>query len=301
VISPPDRPRRLVFLGTPNAAVPPLRALVEHGWPIDLVVSRRDKRRRRNHDPEPSPVKQAALDLGLPVTDDLADLQAADADLGIVVAYGRIIPTPLLERLPMINLHFSLLPRWRGAAPVERAILAGDETTGVCVMQIVPELDAGAVYARREVEVGTATASELRDRLVKGGTRLLVDRLEAGLGAPVPQEGAVSHAAKIESDDLHLDWAEPAELVERVVRLERAWTTFRDARLRVLDVARVPELDLEPGILDGPVVGTGSEALRLKRVQPAGRAAMSGRDWANGARPAAGENLGVLEDGATNG
>jgi methionyl-tRNA formyltransferase len=301
VISPPDRPRRLVFLGTPNAAVPPLRALVEHGWPIDLVVSRPDKRRRRNHDPEPSPVKQAALDLGLPVTDDLADLQAADADLGIVVAYGRIIPTPLLERLPMINLHFSLLPRWRGAAPVERAILAGDETTGVCVMQIVPELDAGAVYARREVEVGTATASELRDRLVKGGTRLLVDRLEAGLGAPVPQEGAVSHAAKIESDDLHLDWAEPAELVERVVRLERAWTTFRDARLRVLDVARVPEADLEPGILDGPVVGTGSEALRLKRVQPAGRAAMSGRDWANGARPVAGENLGVLEDGATNG
>jgi methionyl-tRNA formyltransferase len=301
VISPPDRPRRLVFLGTPNAAVPPLRALVEHGWPIDLVVSRPDKRRRRNHDPEPSPVKQAALDLGLPVTDDLADLQAADADLGIVVAYGRIIPTPLLERLPMINLHFSLLPRWRGAAPVERAILAGDDTTGVCVMQIVPELDAGAVYARREVEVGTATASELRDRLVKGGTRLLVDRLEAGLGAPVPQEGAVSHAAKIESDDLHLDWAEPAELVERVVRLERAWTTFRDARLRVLDVARVPEADLEPGILDGPVVGTGSEALRLKRVQPAGRAAMSGRDWANGARPVAGENLGVLEDGATNG
>ena len=292
VTEPPAHPSRLVFLGTPEAAVPPLWGLVENGWPIDLVVSRPDKRRRRNTAPEPSPVKAAALELGLPVTDRLEDVQRSDADLGVVVAYGRIIPTDLLDRLPMVNVHFSLLPRWRGAAPVERAILAGDETTGVCVMQVVPELDAGAVYSRSTVPVGAGPVSVLRAQLVAAGTDLLVRTLQDGLSAPSPQEGAVTYADKIESEDLHLDWRRSTTELLRVIRLERAWTTFRGDRLRVLAATGRPEVEPAPGVLAGPVVGTGDGALHLDLVQPAGRGAMGGADWANGARLAEGDHLG---------
>ena len=127
---------RLVFLGTPEAAVAPLRTLVSAGHDVALVVSRADKRRGRGSGLVPSPVKSAALDLGLAVTDDLAACHAVGAELGVVVAYGRIIPVAMLDRLPMVNLHFSLLPRWRGAAPVERALLEGDAETGVCLMAV---------------------------------------------------------------------------------------------------------------------------------------------------------------------
>jgi methionyl-tRNA formyltransferase len=291
VIRPPAQPERLVFLGTPAAAVPPLRALVDAGWPVDLVVSRADKRRRRNKPPEPSPVKAAALELGLTVTDRLEDVLSTDADLGVVVAYGRIIPTDLLERLPMVNVHFSLLPRWRGAAPVERAILADDRETGVCVMQVAPELDAGAVYSRVAVPVGSDPLSALRDRLVDEGTDLLTRTLAEGLGPPEPQVGEVTYAEKIEPDDLRLDWSASGEEVGRLVRLERAWTMFRGDRLRVLEVERVTAPGLAPGALDGPVVGTHDGAVRLVRVQPAGRGAMGGADWARGARPADGERF----------
>jgi Formyl transferase len=138
---PPSSARRLVYLGTPEAAVAPLRALVDAGFEIALVVSRPDRRRGRGGALSPSPVKAAATELGLTVTDVLDDVLGVDADLGVVVAYGRIIPSRILERLPMINLHFSLLPRWRGAAPVERALLAGDIETGVCVMDVDVEPD----------------------------------------------------------------------------------------------------------------------------------------------------------------
>ena len=289
---PPVHPSRLVFLGTPEAAVPPLRGLVEDGWPIDLVVSRPDKRRGRNKPPEPSPVKATALELGLPVTDRLEDVRQSDADLGVVVAYGRIIPAELLDRLPMVNVHFSLLPRWRGAAPVERAILAGDETTGVCVMQVAPELDAGAVYSRATVAVGKGPVSDLRERLVAEGTDLLVRTLRDGLSASMPQEGEVTYADKIEAEDLHLDWLRPAAELLRVIRLERAWTTFRGDRLRVLAATDDNDVDPAPGVLAGPVVGTGDGALHLDLVQPAGRGAMGGADWANGARLAEGDHLG---------
>jgi methionyl-tRNA formyltransferase len=297
VTEPPAHPRRLAFLGTPEASVPPLRALVDQGWPIDLVVSRADRRRRRNRPPEPSPVKAAAVDLGLEVTDRLEDLTATDADLGVVVAYGRIIPTDLLDRLPMVNLHFSLLPRWRGAAPVERAILAGDVETGVCVMQVVPELDAGPVYARAAIPMADDTLSGLRDRLVARGTELLIQNLQQGLAPPTPQDGEVTYAEKIEPEDLHLDWSRPAEQLLRVIRLERAWTTFRGDRLLVLEAAAADGPEPSPGVLVGSVVGTADAALRLDRVQPAGRAAMSGTDWANGARLHDGEQLGVTDDG----
>ena len=142
---------KLVFLGTPDMAVPPLRALVDAGHEVVLVVTRADKRRGRGGATTPSPVKAAALELGLTVTHQVDDVLGAaeqGAELGVVVAFGQIIKPHVLAALPMINLHFSLLPRWRGAAPVERAMLAGDDLTGVCVMRVEEGLDTGGVYAR---------------------------------------------------------------------------------------------------------------------------------------------------------
>ena len=284
-----------MFLGTPEAALPSLRALVEDGWPVEVVVTRPDKRRRRNRPPEPSPVKAAAVDLGLDVTHRLEAVLETEADLGVVVAYGRIIPTEMLARLPMVNVHFSLLPRWRGAAPVERAILAGDDQTGVCVMQVVPELDAGPVYAQSTVPMGQSHLAELRDELAEEGAALLTQTLRVGLHDPVPQQGAVTYADKIEPDDLHLDWSRPADELLRVIRLDGAWTTLRGARLRVLEAA-VDETGASdppaPGVIVGLTVGTGDRPLCLERVQPAGRDPMSATDWVNGARLEAGERLG---------
>jgi methionyl-tRNA formyltransferase len=186
----PAHPRRIVFLGTPETAVPPLRALVEAGFEVPLVVSRADTRRGRGSGTQPSPVKAAAEELGIPVTDAVDDVLDVGADLGVVVAYGRIIKPHVLARLPMINLHFSLLPRWRGAAPVERAILAGDERTGVDLMVVEEGLDTGGVYDRAELGIGPdETADELRARLVAAGVPLLVGNLQRGLGAPTPQTG----------------------------------------------------------------------------------------------------------------
>jgi methionyl-tRNA formyltransferase len=150
----PAHPRRLVYLGTPDFAVQPLRALVEAGFDVALVVSRADARRGRGGRTMPSPVKAAALELGLPVSDRVDDVLATGADLGVVVAFGRIIRPHVLAALPMVNIHFSLLPRWRGAAPVERAILAGDERTGVDLMVVEEGLDTGGIYDRAEVVIG---------------------------------------------------------------------------------------------------------------------------------------------------
>ena len=145
-----------MYLGTPAAAVPTLSALHDAGYEISLVVTGGDRRRGRRSAPTASPVKEAAQRLGLPVSHDLASVAGCGAQLGVVVAYGRLIPEDLLAEVPMVNLHFSLLPRWRGAAPVERAILAGDAVAGVCVMAVEVGLDTGGVYARSEVPVGHA-------------------------------------------------------------------------------------------------------------------------------------------------
>jgi methionyl-tRNA formyltransferase len=272
----PAQPRRLVLLGTPAMAVPPLRALVAAGFDVALVVTRADKRRGRRAEPSPSPVKEAALELGLPVTHRVDDALSAGADLGVVVAYGALIKPHALAELPMVNLHFSLLPRWRGAAPVERAILAGDDETGVCVMQLEEGLDTGPIYACQRVPIGpTATAADLRAALVEVGTTLLVDTLRRGLDAPTSQEGEPVYAAKIEPDDLRLDWSRPAEELARVVRVGGAWTTFRGKRLKIL----------EAGVADGQLVP--------KVVQPEGKAPMTAAAWRNGARPGPGETFGA--------
>jgi methionyl-tRNA formyltransferase len=286
-------PRRIVYLGTPDVAVPPLRALHAAGFELPLVITRADKRRGRGSALLPSPVKAAALELGLPVSTDPAEALAVGADLGVVVAFGRLIKTPVLEQLAMVNLHFSLLPRWRGAAPVERAILAGDARTGVCVMQVVEELDAGDVFACAEVAIGAdETLDGLRSRLTEVGTRLLLDQLAQGLGEPEPQHGKATYAHKIEPDDLRLDWSRTAEELARLVRLGGAWTSFRDRRLKVHGARAAASSGLAPGELRGAAVGTSAGDLLLAEVQPEGRQRQAADAWLHGARPAAGERLG---------
>jgi methionyl-tRNA formyltransferase len=286
--------RRLVFLGTPDVAVAPLRALHRAGFDIPLVVTRPDKRRGRGAALVPSPVKQAALELGLPVTDQVDDALTVGADLGVVVAFGRIIKPHVLAQLPMVNVHFSLLPRWRGAAPVERAILAGDRETGVCIMAVEEGLDTGGVYRAATVPIGDdESLDDLRGRLVELGTELLLSTLRDGLGEPEPQQGEVTYADKIDPAELHLEWTRPAVELHRLVRLGDAWTTFRGKRLKVWRTQLHAERSvLAPGELDGTRVGTGNGLLELVEVQPEGKGRASAPAWRNGARPLAGERLG---------
>ncbi len=294
---------RLVYLGTPEAAVPPLRTLVAAGHDVALVVSRPDKRRGRGSQLVPSPVKAAALELGLTVTDDLAGATGTGAELGVVVAYGRIIPTSVLDALPMVNLHFSLLPRWRGAAPVERALLEGDAETGVCLMAVEAGLDTGPIYAVTATTIEPEeTADELRARLVAIGSRMLETHLadgRAGLPVPHDQAGNPSYADKLAAHELELDWTRPAIHLRRVVRLGRAWTTFRAKRLRVLAAGPPDErfggdATLEAGQLHGTEVGAGGGTrLVLRTVQPEGKRPMDAADWLHGVHPGPDDRLGA--------
>ncbi|HET6772447.1 MAG TPA: methionyl-tRNA formyltransferase [Acidimicrobiales bacterium] len=273
----PRHPRRLVFLGTPEPSVVPLRALVETGHHVALVVSQPDRRRGRGGRTSPSPVKQAALDLGLAVTDTVDDALTVGADLGVVVAFGRLIKPHVLAELPMVNIHFSLLPRWRGAAPVERAILAGDKRTGVDLMVVEEGLDTGGIYDRAELPIGPDdTAAELRDRLARLGAELLVTNLTRGLGEPVPQQGEPTYAHKLEVADLEIDWSTPAGMIHRLVRVGGAWTTHHGQRLKVWRTS------LRPGGRDAVEVPAGDGAIWLVEVQPEGRRRMPAAAWANG-------------------
>jgi methionyl-tRNA formyltransferase len=273
----PRHPRRLVFLGTPEPSVVPLRALVETGHHVALVVSQPDRRRGRGGRTSPSPVKQAALDLGLAVTDTVDDALTVGADLGVVVAFGRLIKPHVLAELPMVNIHFSLLPRWRGAAPVERAILAGDERTGVDLIVVEEGLDTGGIYDRAGLPIGPDdTAAELRDRLARLGAELLVTNLTQGLGEPVPQQGEPTYAHKLEVADLEIDWSTPAGMIHRLVRVGGAWTTHHGQRLKVWRTS------LRPGGRDSVEVPAGDGAIWLVEVQPEGRRRMPAAAWANG-------------------
>ena len=266
---------KLVFLGTPDMAVPPLRALVDAGHEVVLVVTRADKRRGRGGATTPSPVKAAALELGLPVTHQVDDVLGAaeqGAELGVVVAFGQIIKPHVLAALPMINLHFSLLPRWRGAAPVERTMLAGDDLTGVCVMRVEEGLDTGGVYAVRRVPISdTVTAAELRAELVTAGTEALVETLSAPvaewIGEAYPQEGEATYAQKFTPGEFEIDWAAPVVDIHRLIRVGGAWTTFRSKRLKIHAA----------DLVDGRIVPT--------LVQPEGKPTMTFEAWRNGSRP----------------
>ena len=309
----PAHPERLVFLGTPDTSVVPLRALVDAGHEIALVVSQPDRRRGRGGRTSPSPVKQAALDLGLPVTDVVDDALTVGADLGVVVAFGRIIKPHILAELPMVNLHFSLLPRWRGAAPVERAILAGDERAGVDLMVVEEGLDTGGIYGRTEVEIGPdETADELRARLAALGADLLVRHLRDGLAEPAPQVGEPTYAHKLTVDEMALDWTGPSVEIHRRVRVGGAWTTYDGSRLKVWRTVLVPGSPgssgspASPGSPDargssadavrphgvsasvtdpipaGVDVPAGDGPVRLVEVQPEGKRRMPAVDWARG-------------------
>ena len=282
-------PRRLVYLGTPEMAVPPLRALVAAGFDVALVVTRPDKRRGRGSQLLPSPVKAAAAELGLAVSHVVDEAIAAGADLGVVVAFGQLIKPHVLDNLAMVNLHFSLLPRWRGAAPVERALLAGDDDTGVCLMKVEEGLDTGPVYRRVTVPIGTSTtADELRRDLVRVGTELLVDELLAGLGTPQAQSGEPTYAAKIVAEELHIDWTRSPVDVDRLVRLGGAWTTLHGKRLKII----AAELSDMTGRASNCLTGDRVGGLRLVTVQPEGKAPMPFEAFARGARLSELERLG---------
>jgi methionyl-tRNA formyltransferase len=258
---------RLVFLGSPAAAVASLEALIAAGHDVALVVTQPDRRRGRGSELIPTPVKAAAMEHGIPTTEKVDDALAVNAELGVVVAFGKIINPHVLEALPMINVHFSLLPRWRGAAPVERAILAGDRETGVCIMRVDVGLDTGDVFATERVAIDdTITADELTAKLADHGARLLVRTLESGLTGATPQEGEPTYAQKVTPEELHLDMTRAPEELVRVTRLGRAWTTVDGKRLIVWR-ARVND----------------AGAFEPIEVQPEGKGRMNFADWARGA------------------
>ncbi|NQX17798.1 methionyl-tRNA formyltransferase [Rathayibacter sp. VKM Ac-2857] len=301
---------RLVFAGTPAAAVPTLRALAASEHEIVAVVTRADAPVGRKRVLTPSPVAAVAEELGLPVLkanrldEEVTDrIAALEPDLGVIVAYGGLVRARLLAvpRLGWINLHFSLLPRWRGAAPVQRALMAGEERIGAAVFQLVAELDAGDVFAEIEEEVAGRSAGELLEVLAERGAGLtgeVVDGLAAGTAVAVPQSGEVTLAPKLDVTDGRIDWSLPTArilaLVRGVTPEPGASTAVGDARLKVLAVDEaLTDAPLAPGaVLPGAVllsagralVGTGDGAVELVSVQPAGKTPMPGAAWARGLR-----------------
>ena len=292
---------RLVYLGTPAEAVLPLRKLVDAGHDIALVVTQPDRRRSRGPGRHPSAVKVAARDIGLPVvtperaSDVVDQVRRTEAALGVVVAFGQILPEALLAALPhgFVNLHFSLLPRWRGAAPVERAILAGDAETGVCVMRVEEGLDTGPLYACERFAIDAeTTAGELSHLLVVGGTRLLVEIVpRVPELVPTPQSGEPTYAAKLSVAEFRIDPSRPAAELSRIVCAGSprpgAWFEVGGQRMKVLRARAVGD-GPEPGevVQSGgtAVLGTASGGLVLAEVQPEGRRSMGGAAWLGGRR-----------------
>lgn len=297
---------RAVFYGTPAEAVPVLAALAEVA-DVALVVTQPDRPQGRSRRPVPPPVKVAAEAWGLPVSqprrasDDLGTVREAGPDVAVVAAYGQLLRPALLAVPPagFVNVHFSLLPRWRGASPVVRAILAGDRQTGVSIMQIDEGLDTGAVFAAAPAPIRPGeTAGALTARLAALGARLLADTLPGvldGSVAAVPQDdGAATAAAKVRNEEAFVDPVHhSAAAVLRAVRAFNpkpgAWAMVEGARCKVWEAAPSDEA-AEPGtaeVRDGSVIlGTRDGAVALVRVQPEGRAAMSAADWMRGRRGA---------------
>jgi methionyl-tRNA formyltransferase len=307
---------RIVFAGTPAFAVPALEALHAAGHELAAVYTQPDRPAGRGQALTASPVKQHARELGLaleqPATlkapDAVERLRAFDADLMVVVAYGLILPQVVLDvpRLGCWNIHASLLPRWRGAAPIQRAILAGDNVTGVTIMQMEAGLDTGPMLLVRETPIGPRElAGELHDRLSRMGAEAIVaaiDEWQAGRIAPLPQPAAgVTYAAKLTKAEARIDWSQPAVAIDRQVRAFNPWpvaeTTWAGRQMRIWQCE--PEASgahAVPGtVLESSggriVVATGDGALRLLQVQVAGRRAMSADEFLN-ANTLAGARLG---------
>lgn len=309
--------RRLVFAGTPDFAVPSLQALLASRHDVAAVLTQPDRPAGRGRSPRPSPVKQLAIEHGVPVLQP-ATLKAVDAQarlaelqpaLMVVVAYGLLLPPAVLE-LPArgcINVHASLLPRWRGAAPIQAALLAGDTQTGVCLMQLESGLDTGPVYAREVVDVGPReTASELHDRLAGLGAQLLAANLDAILDDAIPAraqaDAGVTYAGRINKADARLNWNASAVVLDRQVRAYYGWPvadTLLDGRQ--LRIWAAEPLAMESSASPGAVIGvddigvlvqTGDGVLRLIEVQAAGRARTAALEFARG-RQLNGQQLGA--------
>lgn len=306
-------PLRVVFFGTPEFAVPTLTALIESRHPVVGVVTQPDRPCSRGQHVLPSPVKTLAMQHGIPLLqplkmrDDgfLDALREWAPDLGVVAAYGRILTDAILEipRLGMINVHASLLPRWRGAAPIHRAIMAGDRETGVTIMRVVRELDAGPMLdvARRPIGEDETSVDVERALAVLGAERLVavVDRLAEG---PVPEEpqpeAGITYAERITREDSPIDWRRPARALHDQIRGLHPWplasTTFEGRRLIVTRSAVVDdEAERDSGTVvesggDRLVVATGRGLLRLLEIKPEGRRAMSAREFLAGHRIPAG-------------
>ena len=302
---------RVIFMGTPEFSVPILDALHGAGHEIAAVYSQPPRPAGRGKKARPSPVQAHAEALGLetrhPVSLKNADAREAfaalGADVAVVVAYGLILPQAVLDAPAegCLNVHASLLPRWRGAAPIQRAIMAGDDRTGVCIMAMEAGLDTGPVMLREATDIGaTDTSGDLHDRLSETGARLILqalDQIDRLSPVAQPEDGA-TYAAKIDKAEARIDWAwEPETLARQVNGLSPApgaWIDRGGARLRLLR-ARVAEGDGAPGtLLDAPglVVAAGSGAVELLEVQPAGKGPQDGGAFRNGARLTPGDPLG---------
>ncbi|MFF4648700.1 methionyl-tRNA formyltransferase [Streptomyces sp. NPDC001380] len=310
---------RLVFAGTPEVAVPALEALLASDrHQVAAVVTRPDAPAGRGRRLVASPVAQRAEEAGVEVLkparprdpDFLERLAAIAPDCCPVVAYGALLPRAALDvpRLGWVNLHFSLLPAWRGAAPVQHAVMAGDEVTGASTFLIEEGLDSGPVYGVLTEEIRpTDTSGELLDRLSRSGARLLaatMDGIEDGSLHAVPQPAdGVTLAPKITVEDARVDWRAPALRIDRVVRgcapAPGAWTVFRGERLKLAGPVRLltDRAELAPGELavarNSVRVGTGSHEVELGDVQPQGKKRMGAGDWARGVRIGSGEFLGA--------
>lgn len=309
---------RLVFCGTPDFAVPALAALLDAGSEIPLVVSQPDRVRGRRGAPEPTPVRRLALERGLPTAvlekggraALYEQVLALDPDVVVVVAFGHIIREPLLTgpRLGCVNVHASLLPRWRGPAPIHTAIVAGDTETGVCTMQLAPGVDTGDVYACERTTIGPSeTAGQLHDRLADLGGTLLVrtlEGIEAGSLRAHPQDGgAITHAPMLERNEGSVDFGQPARRIHDRVRGLHPWpgTTvdWQGRRLKIFDSEVV---DIAPSATPGTVldaaegllVATTDGAVRLRTLQAEGTRAMPAEEFARGHGLRAGQKLAPL-------
>ncbi|MEU4726680.1 MULTISPECIES: methionyl-tRNA formyltransferase [unclassified Streptomyces] len=313
---------KLVFAGTPEVAVPALDALIASGrHEVAAVVTRPDAPAGRGRRLVASPVAERAEEAGIEVLkpvrprdpDFQARLREIAPDCCPVVAYGALLPKSALEipKHGWVNLHFSLLPAWRGAAPVQHSIMAGDQVTGASTFLIEEGLDSGPVYGILTEEIRpTDTSGDLLTRLAFAGSGLLaatMDGIEDGTLRAVEQpHDGISLAPKITVEDARIDWTAPAMRADRVVRgctpAPGAWTVFRGERLKLISVGLVPDrTDLAPGVLapakNNVYVGTGSHAVELLWVQPQGKKPMRGADWARGVRIAPGERLGGADVG----
>ena len=307
---------RVVFAGTPEVAVPALDALAESGHQLVGVVTRPDAPSGRGRKLVASPVAQRADELGVPVLKPAhpkdpefqAELKALEPDCCPVVAYGALLPQSALD-IPehgWVNLHFSILPAWRGAAPVQHALWAGDEVTGATTFRIVRELDAGPTFGVvTETVRPTDTAGDLLGRLAESGAGLLVATLdgieEGSLEAREQPADGVSFAPKILVEDAEVDWTEPAVAVDRRVRActpgPGAWATYAGERIKIGPVSVADDREhLEPGVLEvtknAVYVGTATAPVRLGEVKAFGKKQMQAADWARGVRVASGETFG---------